>query len=72
MLSVLVDDIPALIMDPSDPARGVAFWLPYLGGNKEEMEPALVRLAVAGFAAASLDPWMHGVRPGGSRSNVLR
>ncbi len=75
MLSVLVDDIPALIMDPSGPAGGVALWLPYLGGNKEEMEPALVRLAEAGFAAASLDPWMHGARaheePDAVRERVL-
>jgi uncharacterized protein len=62
VVQVLVDDIPALIMDPSGPARGLALWLPYLGGSKEEMEPALARLAEAGFAAASFDPWMHGAR----------
>ena len=53
MLSLLVDDIPGVVVDPSGPARGIAVWLPYLGGNKQEMEPALARLAEAGFAAAS-------------------
>lgn len=62
MISLLVDDIPTLVVDPSGPARGLAIWLPYLGGNKEEMEPALARLAAAGFVAASCDPWMHGAR----------
>lgn len=62
MPSVLVDDIPAVTVDPPGPARGVALWLPYLGSKKEEVEPVLARLAEAGFAAASFDPWMHGAR----------
>lgn len=42
--------------------RGIALWLPYLGGTKDVVLPVLERLARAGFFAVSLDPWQHGDR----------
>lgn len=43
-------------------ARGVALWLPSLGGTKDIVLPMLERLADAGFFAISFDPWQHGDR----------
>ena len=42
--------------------RGIALWLPFLGGTKDTVLPMLERLADAGFFAVSFDPWQHGDR----------
>jgi uncharacterized protein len=57
--STWVDHIPVSWVGNGE---RLALWLPYLGGTKEEMLPALERLADAGFTAVSLDPWQHGER----------
>jgi uncharacterized protein len=60
----VVAGIPVRWVTPRSggPARGVALWLPYLGGSKDLMLPVLERLAEAGFFAVSLDPDQHGER----------
>ena len=76
---VTVDGIPIRWVTRTPQAggatRGVALWLPYLGGTKDAVVPVLERLAGAGFFALSLDPWQHGDRgtesPGQLRDQML-
>lgn len=69
-----VDGIPVRWVTRSA-ARGIALWLPFLGGTKDVVAPMLERLADAGFFAVSLDPWQHGDRstesPEGLRDRLL-
>ncbi len=58
-----VGEIPVLVVSPRPRSpRGLAIWLPPLGGTKEQSEPALRRLAGAGLVAVSIDPRRHGER----------
>lgn len=63
-LGAVLDGIPVLWLEPARDAGvvGVALWLPFLGGTKQDALPALRTLAGAGFVAVSLDPWQHGDR----------
>lgn len=64
-----VDHIPVIWLDPESRRHQncLAIWLPWLGGNKDEMKPYLADLVKAGFVALSFDPWQHGER--GTESN---
>jgi uncharacterized protein len=42
--------------------RGMAIWIPFLGGNRDTCNEQLIASAERGFVAISLDPWGHGER----------
>lgn len=69
----MVDDIPVLVAEPDPGSRNgrLALWMHFLSGNKEAMEPFLLRLAESGFVAVSLDAWQHGARTQEGQFEIL-
>lgn len=69
----IVDDVAAIRVAPSstNDRHQIALFLPYLGGTKEDVADALVRLADNGFTAISFDPWRLGERGDGNDRDVI-
>jgi len=61
-----VNDIPIAFCRPdkNKSNNSIAVWLPWLGGDKETGAKELQKLALHGYFAISIDPWLHGDRSG--------
>ncbi|MEE1963932.1 hypothetical protein V1387_14650 [Allomuricauda taeanensis] len=67
-----VNDIPIAFCRPNENEsnNSLAFWMPYLGGDKESGAKELQKLASYGYLAISIDPWLHGDRKGDLKEDL--
>jgi len=67
-----VNDIPIAFCRPNENEsnNSLAFWIPYLGGDKESCLKELQKLASFGYLAISIDPWLHGERKRDMKEDV--
>ena len=63
--NVVVDGIPATLVEPVKPGEEVVLWMSHLGGSAEQTLPMLERFAAAGHRAVSFDAIGHGRRGSG-------
>jgi dienelactone hydrolase len=61
----IVDGIPVLLVEASEPGGEVVLWMSHLGGSAEQTLPMLERFAGAGHPAVSFDAVGHGSRGSG-------
>ena len=64
-----IDDIALCYAAPKY-IKGIALWIPYLGGNKNTGNSEIIRLYENGLLAISFDPWMHGDRYKGIKPSI--